>query len=346
MLALGARRKCDGDPMRSPRELSVRVINVQGAVSHGRIWYTIAAICIAVVVAIRPLGLNRDFSEYMLAYQDAPDRSARIMWSGLGFIWRILGELNVPFQVALVITTIAALTPKVRIIASHPYAAFWFLYYLCAVLLLHEYTQVRIALAMGCALVTMSRVVVIGTIDLRGLLWAAAAIWIHPSVVVFTPWWLCWSWLAGRPGLMVLLSTLPILLPLDFAANFAAILHPASGELMPTHQEWPAGNPLSARNLLLISLAAIGVVNLTRIPSRVRPVVGISLGCLSLWYATYTAPVIAHRVLELSLILPMFWVSYLPPFARRLSMVLVGCLGALLGYLFVTDPTFLMLDKQ
>lgn len=331
--------------MKAAGNSSVCGFNARRAAPRVPLWYPIAAILVALAVAMRPLGLDRDFSEYVVAYESSPDRSARIMWSGLGSLWRILSGLNVPFQVALGITTIAALAPKARLIASKPCAVFWSLYYLSAVLLLHEYTQVRLALAMGCALVTMSRVVDLGSLDLRGAAWAAAAIWIHPSIVFFAPWWLCWGWLAARPGVMVLLSTLPILLPLELVADFAVSLHPAAGEMLPSYQDWPAGNPLSLRNLLLLGVTAVGVGKLTQLPSRVRPVVGISIGCLSFWYATHTAPVFAHRVLELSLILPIFWISYLPILWRRLSMVLVGCLGALLGFFYMTDSTFLMLNR-
>jgi|GEM_PF-2092334 len=331
--------------MRSPRDSSSCSPHLSPITAPWQIWHIVVALCIAVVVAVRPLGLDRDYQEYLLTYEDAPERSARIMWSGLGFAWRLLSELGVPFTVALVVTTFAALAPKVRIIASQPYAIGWCLYYACAMLLLHEYTQIRVALAMGCALAATERAIAAGRLDTPGALWAAVAIWVHPTIIIFAPWWLCWSWLSVRPRLMVLLSALPALVPLPLVADFASVLHPDAGLMLPSAQDWPPGNPFSTRNMLFLGITLVGAVKVTQLPSGVRPTVGISIGCLSFWYATSTAPVFAHRILELSLLLPMFWIPHLQKNWRRLSMLLVGCLGALLGYLFVIDPTFLIHDR-
>ena len=306
--------------------------------------WSLAAIALAAAVAItlRPLGLDRDYSEYWLYFHDRPARSARIDISAFGLLWQAARALEFSFGTVLAMTTFAAVLPKLVVLTRRPLAWIWLVYYGLALVPLHEYTQVRLAVGLGLMFLALDRAVRKGRSDLHTVAWAAMAAWTHPTLLLYIPWLIAWRWIGRHWGVGIVLAIAPLLVRHSTLVTAISPFHTHDLLALSTETDYQSGNPISARNLILVTVTLIGLLNIRSLPPANRPAVFILTCSLSTWYAMSQLPLIAHRVLELAMVAPLFWIPELPATARWISAMLMLCLAAGLAYLFLSDPTFFM----
>ena len=304
--------------------------------------WSLAAIALAaaVVISLRPLGLDRDYSEYWLYFHDRPERSARIDISAFGVLWQAARALEFSFGTVLTVTTFAAVLPKLVVLTRRPLAWIWLVFYGLALVPLHESTQVRLAVGLGLMFLALDRAVRNGRSDLLTVAWAAMAAWTHPTLLLYIPWLMAWRWIGRHWGVGIVLAFAPLLVPDFVIATAMSTVHTHDLLALSIEINDQSGNPISARNLILVTVSLIGLLNIRSLPPANRPAVFILTCSLSTWYATAELPLIAHRVLEVVMVAPFFWIPELPATARWISAMLMLCLTAGLAYLLLSDPTF------
>ena len=295
---------------------------------------------ISLVLAVRPLGIDRDFIEYKSFY-DAGDGASRMVQSGIGFLWRNLASVGLSFYEALVVTTFVALTPKLLILARGRYWMESVIAYILIFLPVLEATQIRLALSMGFALLAIQLTIRDGRATSSALLLGSLACWIHTSALVLVLPILLWARASRYPTISCgigLLST--VTLATTELEWIVTVLHPQGGSLLPVADSG-AFNPIAIRTLSVLLLTAVALANLYRIPSSFRPLPIITLCCCGFAMSVPNAPVVAGRVFELGMLMQLFWIPVLPNRSRQASYAIYFSLGLLISSLALTDPTFL-----
>lgn len=296
---------------------------------------------LALTITLRPFGLDRDFREYALFYSGAVERGSRMEWSAFGITWRILEGMGVPFFVTMAFTTFAALLPKFQTARMLPTPWLWILTYITVFLPLLEYTQIRLALSLGAALLCLNRCMRLGGCDWQAFAFAAMAAWIHASLLPLVPVVICWRWFSAHTYILLFLSIVPAFFPYEVVMDLAMRLH---SEYVPLDfapdTSSPHFNLLSLRNIVVGLTLVISIAQIRRMPQGMRPLLGIALGYFAMGVSTIDEPVIAHRTIEIAMLFPPLWVPWLAIIGRVLVSIGYCVLSAVILYLMISDPTF------
>jgi hypothetical protein len=297
-----------------------------------------ACIALSFLLAARPLGIDRDYVEYELQYLNG-DGASRITMSGFGFLWRACNALDMSFYSALAVTTFLALTPKLVMFTAGASPRFQVVAY--SLLFLHtlELTQIRLALALGLALPALHIAMRSGKPSAGALLSAGIAAWIHPSTLIFALPIALWKPMKRYPWIFGSASALLILAPDSLYQELVLRLHPQGDALVGRSDNLPF-NPAAVRVVVVGVITAIAWAELRRLPESARPLPVIALYCLCLSIRLGSWPVVAGRVFELGMLLPILWIPLLPRRPREVSCAGYIMLGALISILVALDPTF------
>jgi len=304
---------------------------------------------ISLVLAARPLGIDRDFIEYEKFYDagdeyekfyGAGDEPSRMVQSGLGLFWRSLANFEVPFYEALVLTTFIALTPKLLILARGRHWIAHIIAYFLIFLPVLEATQIRLALSLGFALPAIQLTICNGRATSSALLLGALSCWIHTSALVLVLPILLWGQASRYPTISC--STAILFTAMLVATEFewiVTVLHPQSAALLQTADS-QMFNPIAIRTLSVLLLTAIALANLYRMPDSFRPLPIVTLCCCEFAISVASYPSVAGRVFELGMLMPLFWIPALPNRSRQASYAVYLLLGLFISSQFLTDPTF------
>lgn len=324
----------------SERPLSDRRFG--GCARHSA-WSAVALLAssavLSLILAARPFGIDRDFIEYKTFY-DAGDGASRMVQSGIGLLWRNLASFGLSFYEALTVTTFLALTPKLLVLARGRYWIESLIAYFLIFLPVLECTQIRLALSLGLALPAIQMTVLNGRATSSALILGALSCWIHTSALAVVLPLLLWERASRYPtiscGAAILLSIMLATTELEWLVT---ALHPQGQSLLPTADS-TTFNPIAIRTLSVLLLTAIALANLYRVPGSFRPLPIITLCCCCFAISAPSAPVVAGRVFELGMLMPLLWIPALPNRSRKASYAIYFSLGLLVSYLTLTDPTF------
>jgi len=296
---------------------------------------------LSAIIALRPLGFDRDFREYGLFYFGAVERGSRMEWTAFGISWRLLESAGVTFFATIALTTFVALLPKFQTAWILPTPWLWILTYTTIFLPLHEYTQIRLAFAVGMAMMYINRCIRLGRADGRAFAFATLAAWIHPSLLPLVPAAFGWRWFGAHPYAFLCVCVAPAALP----------SHALMGVISGLHTEYEfaelaAGtnstgfNTLSLRNIVIAISLTISASQIHRLPQVIRPLVGIASGYFALGVSMPQEPVFAHRMVEIAMLFPPLWVSWLTLLGRTFVSIAYCILCATVFYLLAVSSDF------
>ena len=296
---------------------------------------------LSAVIALRPLGFDRDYREYGLFYFGAVERGSRMEWTAFGISWKLLESVGVTFFATIAFTTFVALLPKIQTAWILPAPWLWILTYTTIFLPLHEYTQIRLAVAVGMAMMFINRCIRLGRPDGRAVAFSIIAAWIHPSLLPLVPAAFGWRWFGAHPYVFLCVCVAPAALPSRAMMDVISGLHTEY-----EFAEVAAGtnstgfNTLSLRNIVIAISLAISVSQIHRVPQCIRPLVGIASGFFALGVSMPQEPVFAHRMVEIAMLFPPLWVSWLTLLGRTIVSIAYCILCATVLYLLAISPDF------
>jgi hypothetical protein len=250
--------------------------------------------------------------------------------------------LGLDFEAFLMLLVGVALGIKFRLLLGRPHAWLLISAYVPSLYLLHEMTQIRVAVALAFAYLAGNQI-------LAGRKWRAwtsmlVGVSMHASVMVFMPLlfasrpWLQRSRLSSPYTIaVVLLPALAVYLLLDYLGNLNPLMQlymDASGDL--------EVNLLSIRSVALVVLLLIGAVGYRGFSPAAKIQVLVGLAGVASFLALSSWPTLAHRTLELSLFSYLLWVTVVPRVYSIPATVGFLALSGYLGYRqVVIDPLFL-----
>jgi hypothetical protein len=303
-------------------------------------WASILSACLAVafILATRPMGFDRDYFEYESHYLNG-DGASRITMSGFGFLWHAFNALDMSFYSALTVTTFLALTPKLVLFTTGTSPRFQVAAYTLLFLHTFELTQIRLALALGLALPALYIAMRSGMPSTGALFCAGIAAWIHPSTLILALPIALWKPIKRYPWFFGTASLLVMLTPDSLFQELILRFHPQGASLVEQSGNLRF-NPAAVRVAAVGAITAIAWVHLRLLPESARPLPVMALFCLCLSIRLGSWPVVAGRVFELGMLLPLLWIPLLPRCPREVSAAAYLLLGTLIALLVGLDPTF------
>ncbi|SDO28876.1 EpsG family protein [Vreelandella arcis] len=289
--------------------------------------------------AFRLLGIDRDYFQYKQFFDSLSlDYDGRFE---LGFVWLslLIKNFGWPFCVLLFTTAYISLSAKFYLIAKLPNKFFWIGVYFLILLPLHEMTQLRVAIALGFGYLAIY-FSINESLSVRVTVLAVLSVLFHWTLLVFVPFVVFSRFLKRRRvSLLILIAFGPVVF-IYFSFSFLSYLNPQVPAIVNAASEMQA-NPFSARNIIFLSIVAIGLANINRIQSDQLPWFYLSFFGIFFWYGMMYIPVFAHRVFELTIFSYFLWIPSLPKFSRLLAMILISLIAI---YLFVSviylEPIF------
>lgn len=292
------------------------------------------------LASIRFIGIDRDFLAYSSFFDElSPSYNGRFE---LGFVYfsLVIKYLTDSFSVLLFFCAAIALFCKLYLILKLPNYWYWLLVYALILFPLHEMTQIRAAIAIGLSYLGLyflnkknGRIIPFALFFL--------AISFQYSILIFSPFFLFSKKLKNFNWMIVLAFIFFPALILHYSFEYINYFNPLvlSYYIDGNNDQF---NIFSVRNIILISILAIGFFFVNRLPREDLPWLYISLMGLSISFGLLAVPVFAHRLLELTLLSYFFWIPSLPRKGKFLGMLLLLFLASYMFFraLFI-DPLFL-----
>ena len=231
------------------------------------------------------------------------------------------------------------LVPKFLILKNSRNYILMMAIYVMLIMPLHEMTQIRISVACGVRFWALHISIDSNRSVLNRLMWVLLGVSFHYSSIILAPFILLPNWFNKRSKVWII--AVPLLLALAISSSMTMIvkLIPIIGFYLEqvTLGEELVINPYSSRNLIFLTLVAIGLFNLEHISDRMLPWFYVSVTGLALWYSFMWLPVFAHRFLEITVFSYLVWVPSLPFRIRIPCLVLL----LILGVYFISRMVFL-----
>lgn len=296
------------------------------------------SVLLAIFCMIKIFGIDRDYTRYIYFFEQIsladPDSRHGDGFDALTLAIKLLwGAGSFDFWVFLV--ALASLLIKLSILSVHRSYLFLFCLYFLIIYPLHEMMQVKAGLASSLAywglfLATYSESGILSRLTLLGL---SASV--HISTLIFAPFILLKKYFLRPSHSLALTIGLVPPFVLNFLFEFLTLIIPALDLYLALleKEEEVVINPFSSRNITLVTILLLGLWNLKSLPRKALPWFYLSLFGMGLWFGFMWIPVVAHRLLELTVFSYFVWSSYLPKAPRFIAYTGLTLFGL---YFFVS----------
>lgn len=289
--------------------------------------------------ANRFLGVDRDYLQYLIFFQNIDDHYDGRFEIGFVILSLVIKKLGFSFWILLFVSSLISLSIKFYLISKLINWPYYFLIYLLVLYPLHEMTQVRVSIALSFGYLAIY-FALRETFSLRVVFLSILAIMFHWTLLLFIPFIYCINFFKRRSLVLIFAVVIVPAIVIYSSLGFIDKLNPQVIHMLATENEMQA-NPFSSRNIVFLAILIIGLSNINRISRTALPWYYLSLFGLSFWYGLMSIPVFAHRIFELTIFSSFLWIPYLPKYGRATAMVLLTILSV---YLFVNalfiDPLF------
>ena len=297
------------------------------------------ALFFSLLAALRLLGIDRDFDQYRIFFDDLS-----FPYDGrfeLGFVYFsfVIKRSFGSFFALLFFVALLSLVVKFYLILKLPNSWYWLIVYLLVLFPLHEMTQMRVAIAIAFGYLALylftNRV---------GSVWPFLLLFIASmfqySILILMPFFIFSKYVKYFDWrILLFLIFSPAILVFN-SIEYASFLNPIIFWELNSIGEYST-NPFSILNISLISVVAIGISYANNFPASKLPWLYLSAMGLGLYYGLMEIPVFAHRLLELTIFSYFFWIPYLPKIRRYFAMTIFSVLAT---YIFaksiIIDPLF------
>ena len=207
-----------------------------------------------------------------------------------------------------------------------------FIYCIC-ILVLYEFIQIRAAFAAAFFMLSVAEACKIKPSFLRKSLWFLIAMSFHSSSFFFTPF-IFFTDIFKKYNRVYILIILFICFLIGSLSKeiFYSITGGYLEQILIIMEDYDKPNPLSIRNIILFLVFFIGFIRIKDIKRNTLPFFYISLSGLVFWFGFQWFPVMAHRVLELTMFSLMIWLPEIKKDYRIIAYIALICLGVHFTY--------------
>ena len=288
----------------------------------------ITAATFSYLASIEYFGISRDVQEYRNFYSQVSEYRGRFEVLFVMTTQAIRSQSD-QFAVFLFLITFLSLFFKFSILSNFKLYLTNLVIYIFILYPLHELTQYRASIALAllyCALLCRY----FGRLTLLSWGLFAAGVLFHYSTIAFLPILLGWNYLKTNFSIKIPVAIGLLILLWIFKPTIQAYVSVLNPTLLGATPE--LGNPFSSRNLILMGILIIGVLNWSKLNPDVRPFYFMSVYGFILWYVFIDAPIYSHRLFEMTFFAYFIWMSELRGIYRQAAYSLLLILAAYLTY--------------
>ena len=230
---------------------------------------------VSIISMLRAFGYDRDYFSYLSFYEKTYFGGSSRFEPGFQFISNVFKVFMGPdsFTFYLFFIALVSLVPKFLILKNSRNYILMMVIYVMLIMPLHEMTQIRISVACGVMFWALHISIDSNRSLLNRLIWVLLGVSFHYSSIILAPFILFPNWFNKRSKVWII--GFPLILALAISSSLTMIV-----KLVPlvefyldqvTLGEELVINPYSARNLIFLTLVAIGLFNLKHISDRMLP---------------------------------------------------------------------------
>ena len=295
----------------------------------------------SIISMLRVFGYDRDYFSYLRFYEKTYFGASSRFEPGFQFITNVFKAFMGPdsFTFYLFFIAFVSLVPKFLILKNSRNYILMMAIYVMLIMPLHEMTQIRISVACGVMFWALHISIDSKRSLLNRLMWVLLGVSFHYSSIILAPFILFPNWFNKRSKTWIIVFPLLLALAVNSSMTMIVEFIPLVGFYLDQASlvEELVINPYSSRNLVFLTLVAIGLFNLEHISDRMLPWFYVSVTGLALWYSFMWLPVFAHTFLEITVFSYLVWVPSLPFRIRIPCLVLL----LVLGVYFISRIVFL-----
>ena len=289
----------------------------------------ITALVMSYLASIEYFGISRDVEEYRNFFNTVENYKGRFE---IFFVitTKTLKEYFGQFSLFLFLITFFSLLIKFGVLYNFRFYITNLFLYICILYATHELTQYRVSIALAL-LYSAFLCKFYNRFNLLSWMLFSIGSLFHYSTLAFLPIMIGWNYLKTGFSIKVPLALAMLGLFLVLKPGIISLIVTLNPTLSESFLGLP-GNPFSSRNLILISVVILGVLNWKKLEPDVRPYYFISVYGFILWIIFYNSPVFSHRLFEMTFFAYFIWVSCLRGIYRQIAYTLLLILAAYLNY--------------
>lgn len=286
------------------------------------------ALGLSYLASIEYFGISKDIQEYRNFFDTSGEYKGRFEKLFV-LTTTTLKTISPHFSDFLFFITFFSLLLKFSVLSNFKIYLLNLALYIILLFPLHELTQYRVSIALALLYSALLLRYYDRLFVLACALFAAGVLF-HYSTAAFLPILLGWNFLKKNfsikiPIAVVLLCLLWVFKPT--IQEYVSVLNPTL-----IGAETVRGNPFSSRNLILMTVLVIGVLNWDKLAPDVRPYYFTSVYGFILWFIFIDVPIYSHRLFEMTFFAYFIWVSELKGLYRQGAYALLLILAAYLTY--------------
>lgn len=304
---------------------------------------------LSIAAGMRWLGQDRDYNSYLNFYESLSSnlllafKQTRLEPGFVFLAWVSNHLIGLAFKNFLILAAAIALGIKFFLFFKRPYPWLLMVAYVPCLYLLHEMTQIRVALASAFFYLSVDSLLDKKPWQARSLF--LIGIFFHSSFLIFLPLFIIRiSWLKKEKAafLYIIILTaiiITILNNLEPIKPFLLTFNPLTTSYIEKTYQNQLNYFSSQLVLLFVSCVGVFAYRVSTPNARIQIMIGI-IGFM-LFYTTASFPIFAHRLFEICIFSYFLWVTSVP---QNFAIPATGGLllfAAYMGYrsLFI-DPLF------
>jgi hypothetical protein len=280
---------------------------------------------LAVAASYRVFGIDSDFYQYMFFYQEifngretGKEALFEYLAKSVQFVFGQNSLTTFFFVIAFI-----SLFFKLKILSFRDDYLLLILIYILLLYPLHEMTQLRVSLSLGFAYWGLYTATHLNAIFLLRLAFTSIAIGFHLSAILLAPFILFPYFFQKRSLIYAILAiTLPAVVTL-YGLQVIESLVPGFDVILRLSKEEEIPNLLSTRFVTYILLLSMGLFLIRDIPRKTLPWFYISLLGMGIFLGSMSIPVVANRILELTIFSYLFWIIDFPKQYKFIAIFLL-----------------------
>ncbi|MFY9810953.1 EpsG family protein [Aquabacterium sp.] len=305
----------------------------------------LGAATLSIAAAGKIIGIDADHFQY-LSFWEHLDKNNPFNLTRFepGFVWAAWFAKHltqIEYNTFIFFTTLISISIKFRLLAKRNYYPILIIGYTTSLYLLHEMTQIRAAVSLGFGYLAIEyfrkrRI----TFSLASMAIAAS---LHYSTLI-----LCTSYLysliksaSPKSNRVALIATIAI------STSAAAVFVSSFNQLNPVLEGYFSNvqeqqvSLLSARTLLLGFILGIALLDLRNVQTPDHALLATSSTIFILFFVFKDTPVIAHRIIEISMFSYFLWVPSMTGKRSKLALAALLTLCLYEGYrMLIRDNIF------
>ena len=295
------------------------------------------AFLFAVFSAVEILGIGPDRTQYQYFFDrislDDFDSRYEFGFEYMAIFFKIIFG-NIGFILFVFAMVLIALVLKFNFLAKRKDWPILISLYVLCVMLLHEFIQIRVSVALAFCILSVAEASKESSSFFKKTVYFLIAISFHNTSLFFSPF-IFMNAIFKKYNRFYVLTYITTVFCIGFFSK--GPIYSLTGGLAESYiilmeRDETQITLFSARNIALAFIMLIGFIRIKDIEKNMLPFFYVSLGGYAFWFGFIWFPLIAHRILELTLLSTIVWLPDIKKDYRVVAYIVLVIFGFYYSY--------------